>query len=101
MTIDERIAILESRIQVLEDKLKQNIYELPDLIPNDKDAPEWAKWKAMDMDGEWWWYSKEPRLVSSCWVLHIHLYSTSGDKITNINKIDPEYWKNSLTKIDR
>lgn len=23
-------------------------------------APEWANFAAMDSDGEWWWYQKEP-----------------------------------------
>jgi hypothetical protein len=28
--------------------------------PEWKDAPEWAKYLAMDEDGRWWWYELEP-----------------------------------------
>lgn len=28
--------------------------------PDDKDAPEWAKWKAMDKSGVWFYYDKSP-----------------------------------------
>ena len=28
--------------------------------PSWDDAPEWANWLAMDKDGCWWWYEKEP-----------------------------------------
>lgn len=35
-----------------------------DLInePDYADAPEWARWKAQDADGEWFWYRHEPDL---------------------------------------
>lgn len=29
--------------------------------PDWNDAPEWASWLAMDSDGAWWWYEREPR----------------------------------------
>lgn len=28
--------------------------------PDWKDAPEWAKWLAMDEDGEWFWFENKP-----------------------------------------
>lgn len=28
--------------------------------PNWNNAPEWAKYLAMDSSGEWWWYENEP-----------------------------------------
>lgn len=28
--------------------------------PDWKDAPEWANYVAMDDDGSWWWFEKEP-----------------------------------------
>ena len=28
--------------------------------PDWKDAPEWANWVAMDFDGTWYWYEKQP-----------------------------------------
>jgi hypothetical protein len=33
--------------------------------PSWKDAPEWANYRAMDEDGEWFWYEKEPILNES------------------------------------
>lgn len=37
--------------------------------PDWKDAPEWANWKAMDEDGEWWWYEEEPYIFYNYWVV--------------------------------
>jgi len=31
--------------------------------PNWKDAPEWAKFLAMDENYEWWWYELEPYFI--------------------------------------
>ena len=28
--------------------------------PDWKDAPEWARYLAMDKDGTWWWYEIKP-----------------------------------------
>lgn len=28
-------------------------------------APAWAKWRAMDSDGEFWWFSKKPETINS------------------------------------
>lgn len=25
------------------------------------DAPQWARWLAMDATGRWWWYAEKPR----------------------------------------
>lgn len=36
--------------------------------PDWKDAPEWAQWLARDADGEWYWYEKQPILVSGWYV---------------------------------
>lgn len=30
--------------------------------PNWDEAPEWAKWLAMDVSGVWWWSEREPVL---------------------------------------
>ena len=29
--------------------------------PDWKDAPEWARWLAMDGSGEWWWFEESPK----------------------------------------
>jgi hypothetical protein len=31
--------------------------------PDWKDAPEWAKWLAMDDNGEWYWFIEKPTLL--------------------------------------
>ena len=36
--------------------------------PDDADAPEWARWKAQDGDGEWWWYQHKPYIEVDVWV---------------------------------
>ena len=99
MTTAERISLLEALIQALEELLKPTMYEQPDFIPDDKDAPEWAKWKAMDKNGWWYWYSDCPCSYVSEWK------NTNPacpiDKITNTNRIDPEYWKRSLMEVKR
>lgn len=35
--------------------------------PSWSDAPEWAKYLAMDEDGEWFWYENKPDLASIWW----------------------------------
>lgn len=35
--------------------------------PSWKDAPVWAKFLAMDEDGEWYWYEKKPTQYGNCW----------------------------------
>lgn len=35
--------------------------------PDDKDAPEWAKWKAQDASGRWHWYSGKPTASDKQW----------------------------------
>lgn len=35
--------------------------------PDWKDAPEWAQYLAMDADGKWYWYEKQPILVRGRW----------------------------------
>ena len=51
-----------------------------------KDAPEWAKFVAMDEDGVWYWYEFEPtRRYGNQW-------GTSGGKYT---KCFPD-WDDSL-----
>ena len=35
--------------------------------PRWEDAPEWAQWLAMDEDGDWYWYEKEPEPGWKSW----------------------------------
>lgn len=53
----EQLAIVKEELRKLEEMMHGNMLQLP----WDK-APEWAQWAAMDLDGEWCWFSKEPVL---------------------------------------
>lgn len=35
--------------------------------PSWDDAPSWAQWLAMDKDGDWFWYEKEPDKFNRGW----------------------------------
>lgn len=35
--------------------------------PDWKDAPEWARWTAMDPDGHWYWFEQQPSYVDEEW----------------------------------
>jgi len=57
--------------------------------PSWGDAPEWAQWLAMDVDGEWNWFEAEPQIVRSLWCV------AAGKQHT---KAEPNFgnWKNTL-----
>jgi hypothetical protein len=60
-----------------------------DMKPDWKDAPEWAKWLAMDYDGAWFWYADKPRLDPDGWAQTSELYKCA---------FAPAPWKCSLQK---
>lgn len=35
--------------------------------PDWKNAPEWARFLAMDENGEWWWFEHEPYKTAHFW----------------------------------
>ena len=37
--------------------------------PDWKDAPEWANYRAMDSNGEWFWYESPPGIGLKCWLV--------------------------------
>jgi hypothetical protein len=69
-------------------------YELPDFVPDWKDAPVDAKWLAMDKDGQWWWYGNKA-VISSMSFIGDWINSYPG-QCTNATQLHPDYWKNSL-----
>lgn len=99
MKLSERIAALEARIKILEDRLIQPEYEQPDFIPDDKYAPDGAVCVAMDADGWWWWYKDMPQ-VGVLSFLGLWMQHRAG-VCTNTARIDPEYWKRSLMEVKR
>lgn len=60
--------------------------------PDWKDAPEWARWLAMDANGFWWWYEEEPVASGKAWKP-----SDSGDCTRAFTKPTKEDWLETLT----
>lgn len=58
--------------------------------PTDKwaNAPEWAKWLAMDKDGEWYWFEEKPVREKCTWQCDL-----GKCKITESVRLD---WRESL-----
>jgi hypothetical protein len=62
--------------------------------PSWEDAPEWAKYLAMDGQGGWYWFEKKPKpnIFFSQWI---------PKDLTRCEKAyvdDQEYWNDSLEK---
>ena len=57
--------------------------------PDWKDAPEWVKYLAMDEDGTWYWYGKEPIAHYNCWAVPNEINSMQAD-------IDTSNWRDTL-----
>lgn len=59
--------------------------------PDWKDAPEWARWLAMDADGEWFFYEEKPSLGVKVW------YPNGARPVSRLaSPPASEKWKNSL-----
>jgi len=83
-------------------------YELPDFVPDWKDAPEDAVCVAMDFNGMWYWWKEKPtaNLVGKGEWNTKHILSgiehgLAGDDwnpgiADNYDRLHPDYWKNSL-----
>lgn len=48
--------------------------------PDWNDAPEWARWLAMDYNGNWYWYKNEPK-TTACFLFWDAPGDTQGAKI--------------------
>lgn len=46
--------------------------------PSWDDAPSWANWMAMDEDGEWLWYEREPVMKVGYWDSYGQIKSASN-----------------------
>ena len=58
--------------------------------PDWKDAPEWAKWLAMDGDGWWYWYARKPIKDDAGW--HSE-YRYSSVYKHSAAPSSPEWWE--------
>ena len=83
-TIDPESRVLEEEADFMKDTY------LP--LPSWDDAPEWAKWRAVDENGECIWFHKEPYHDHEEWLRQAsrHEYVTAG------KGYDPTNWKDSL-----
>jgi hypothetical protein len=91
------IEMLQALIENLRDDIRELKRELEEIkkqlkpvdpcIPWDR-APEWARWAAMDSDGQWYWYAIEPDPASTIWHGGSHVF-TSFDHPRVLN------WRNS------
>lgn len=57
-----------------------------------KDAPEWAKYLAMDADGTWWWYESAPKTN----IAYLKWWSYSAGKCEQAENQNELLWKTSL-----
>lgn len=54
-------------------------------------APDWAKWKAQDDTGAWWWYDEKPEQLKTCWAsVGAEAESVAGQVFPNPN------WRDTL-----
>jgi hypothetical protein len=120
MTKQEQINALRADVELIKAKLglmgykqpdsgsrleipNSSEYGLPDFIPDWKDAPEDARWVAMDKNGGWFWWRKMPiagLIINGNWSVEsqngISNIKASPGKCTNASRLHPDYWKNSL-----
>lgn len=58
--------------------------------PSWEDAPEWAKYLAMDEDGEWFWYETKP-------IIGTYMWNDRPGRYREANPINQEVdWKTTL-----
>lgn len=46
--------------------------------PGWDDAPKWARWLAMDADGEWHWFAMNPKQKHGAWWSPVGRYERAG-----------------------
>ena len=73
-------------------EMAEEVYAAVDAADPWAGAPDWAKYKAQDADGEWRWYSSRPgaRVATGYWVVSKGRIDTSGGNEPNPN------WRDTL-----
>lgn len=64
--------------------------------PSWDSAPEWAQWLAMDENGVWHWYEKEPEIVDFVWDIAGRETHMLDDGYRVERAFDNPEWKDSL-----
>lgn len=62
-------------------------------LPDWKDAPSWAMYRAVDQDGELCYYINKPVMVGECWDIE-----DCGQPFERVGKFNHTDWKNSLER---
>lgn len=52
--------------------------------PDWNDAPEWAEWLAMDADGQYWWFEKEPKFEDEEWNTNQYEYRGEMERVRTL-----------------
>lgn len=74
---------LDALTQALEVLKKQSTSNWP------ANAPDWANFRAMDADGNWYWFEKEPVKLESSW-------ASTWDGRWAFNTLSNALWETSL-----
>lgn len=53
-------------------------------------APAWAKYRAQDFDGRWYWFNREPKFGYKSWLLRGVFSEFIAQGYTNV------YWRGTL-----
>ncbi len=61
--------------------------------PDWKDAPEWARFLAMDQDGDWYWYEDKPFVNNNSWQ---GTQIWTGTRRTQLAKKSSSRWEETL-----
>lgn len=56
--------------------------------PDWKDAPEWAKWLALDPSGCWYWYEAEPEWDTRWENIKGSLYEYAGSQVASHDSLE-------------
>jgi hypothetical protein len=104
--IEMQKQIMQDAFEIKRDKFMEQFkqpestqYELPDFVPDWKDAPEWAKYAAMDKKGSWCVFEVMPYISTASktvWLWEDCSKFMAMKEATNASRLHPDYWKNSL-----
>jgi hypothetical protein len=62
MNITERLNAIRAHLDAIERELKPDASGLPW-----HEAPEWARWAAMDSTKQWYWFESQPLMFNAVW----------------------------------
>ena len=68
--------------------------------PDDAEAPEWARWKAQDGDGEWYWHEAQPHSDEHTWDMYCP--NDENQMIASYGKIPAGHdWRKTLKPVNQ